>query len=64
VDVPNACLRKGRNAELFVQNFYVRKLGAYICHLQIVYRDDDASVPFGKWSPRSAYGQFRDGTNL
>jgi len=48
-NVPNACLAKGRDTELLVQNFHIRKLVPKIRDLQIVYRNNDESIPPRKW---------------
>ena len=46
--VPNARLAKGRDTKLLTQDFHVWKFVPEICDLQIVYRNDDASIPLRK----------------
>jgi hypothetical protein len=64
MNVPNARLAKGRDTELLVQKFYVRKLVPNIRDLQIIYRNNYASIPLRKWHTRRTFGQFCDTTNL
>jgi hypothetical protein len=64
MNVPNARLAKGRDAELLVQNFYVRKLVPNIRDLQIIYRNNYVSISLRNWHTRRTCDQFCDPTNL